>query len=114
MRFVDPLPTAPSHIHNPGCSLATEPNILDIILFPFLLFSLVLTSDETLHWKYLFVCLLFPQQEKDRMDIYHKIFEVARRNILHTAPFDTTNLNDRPRILDVGCGTGIWAIDMAE
>lgn len=53
------------------------------------------------------------QEEKDRMDIYHKIMEVARRGQLHTAPI-YVNPHDPPRILDLGCGTGIWAIDMAE
>jgi predicted RNA methylase len=56
---------------------------------------------------------LFLQDEKDRMDIYHKIFEVARRGVLHVTPI-VENDNDRARILDLGCGTGIWAIDMAE
>jgi hypothetical protein len=51
------------------------------------------------------------QDEKDRMDIYHKFFSVARRDVLHKAPFVTS---DHPSILDLGCGTGIWAIDMAE
>ena len=45
------------------------------------------------------------------MDIYHKLFLVARRDALHSAPIVTTHA---PRILDLGCGTGIWAIDMAE
>jgi len=53
------------------------------------------------------------QAEKDRMDIYHKLFEVARRGALHLAPI-TVNPYDPPRILDLGCGTGIWAIDIAE
>src|SRR4051794_6446889 len=52
------------------------------------------------------------QQEMDRMDIYHKFFLVARREVLHSAPF-TPNF-DGPRVLDLGTGTGIWAIDMAE
>jgi ubiquinone/menaquinone biosynthesis C-methylase UbiE len=46
------------------------------------------------------------------MDIFHKFFQVARKEKLHSAPF-TPNY-DGPRILDLGCGTGIWAIDMAE
>ena len=52
-----------------------------------------------------------PQAEMDRMDIYHKLFLVARHEQLHKAP-----LLQSPdiRILDVGTGTGIWAIDMAE
>ncbi|KAI9730150.1 MAG: hypothetical protein M1818_008244 [Claussenomyces sp. TS43310] len=48
----------------------------------------------------------------DRMDIFHKFFQVARREQLHSAPL-TPNY-DGPRILDLGCGTGIWAIDMAD
>ena len=45
------------------------------------------------------------------MDIYHQFFAVARRNQLHQAPVQPQL---QPRILDIGCGTGIWAIDMAE
>jgi len=52
------------------------------------------------------------EQEMDRMDIFHKFFQVARHEVLHTAPF-TPNY-DGPRILDIGTGTGIWAIDMAD
>ncbi|KAL9089236.1 MAG: hypothetical protein Q9165_005804 [Trypethelium subeluteriae] len=51
------------------------------------------------------------QAEMDRMDIYHKLFLVARRDSLHLAPIVTRTT---PRILDLGCGTGIWAIDMAD
>jgi 2-polyprenyl-3-methyl-5-hydroxy-6-metoxy-1,4-benzoquinol methylase len=47
------------------------------------------------------------------MDIYHKIFEVARKGKLHSAPVHYDH-NSELRILDLGCGTGIWAIDMAE
>ena len=53
------------------------------------------------------------QDEMDRMDIYHKIFSVARREALHSTIF-TQNYDKGPRVLDLGCGTGIWAIDMAE
>lgn len=53
------------------------------------------------------------QPEKDRMDIYHQFFAVARRGQLHQAPVPSEP-HLQPRILDVGCGTGIWAIDMAE
>lgn len=54
------------------------------------------------------------QPEKDRMDIYHKLFLVARRDQLHSAPVPPDARWGPPRILDLGCGTGIWAIDMAE
>ena len=57
---------------------------------------------------YMYPC---DELEKDRMDIYHKLFTVARRDQLHQAPIPQ---HWEPRILDVGCGTGIWAIDMAD
>lgn len=57
---------------------------------------------------YMYPC---DEPEKDRMDIYHKLFLVARRDQLHQAPIPP---NWDPRILDLGCGTGIWAIDMAD
>jgi hypothetical protein len=51
------------------------------------------------------------EPEKDRMDIYHKLFAVARRDMLHQAPVPQ---HGETRILDLGTGTGIWAIDMAD
>lgn len=48
------------------------------------------------------------------MDLYHKLFEVARKGQLHQAPLNYGPRHEPPRILDIGCGTGIWAIDMAE
>jgi len=52
------------------------------------------------------------KKEQDRLDIYHKMFLVTRQDELHRAPI-TRNYSP-PRILDLGTGTGIWAIDMAE
>lgn len=52
------------------------------------------------------------QTEKDRMDIYHKLFLVARKEKLHSTPF-VFSPDSKLRILDLGTGTGIWAIDMA-
>jgi trans-aconitate methyltransferase len=55
------------------------------------------------------------EAEKDRLDIYHHIFIVARgrdqygRERLHKAP-----IPDNARILDLGTGTGIWPMQMAE
>ncbi|MCJ1253639.1 Secondary metabolism regulator lae1 [Lignoscripta atroalba] len=58
---------------------------------------------------YMYPC---DEQEKDRMDIFHKLFLVARNESLHQAPLIPNY--DGPRILDLGTGTGIWAIDMAD
>jgi SAM-dependent methyltransferase len=55
------------------------------------------------------------QVECDRLDIMHKFFLVARQ--FEDPSFGglyTYQLPDRPRVLDLGCGTGIWAIDTAE
>ncbi|PUU78552.1 S-adenosyl-L-methionine-dependent methyltransferase [Tuber borchii] len=57
---------------------------------------------------------MYPNDEKeqDRLDIFHKMFLVARQEELHRAPI--TRNDSPPRILDLGTGTGIWAIDMAD
>lgn len=47
--------------------------------------------------------------EQDRLDLQHHIWQLLLDGSLHTAP-----LNDPSRILDLGTGTGIWAIDMAD
>ncbi|KAI1191788.1 S-adenosyl-L-methionine-dependent methyltransferase [Nemania serpens] len=62
--------------------------------------------------KYLLPC---DDVECDRLDIMHKFFLVTRQHEmpnfggLHSYP-----LPDQPKILDLGCGTGIWAIEMAD
>jgi len=43
------------------------------------------------------------------MDLHHEIILSLLNRKLHTAP-----LENPQRILDVGTGTGIWAIDMAD
>ncbi|KAK4105717.1 S-adenosyl-L-methionine-dependent methyltransferase [Parathielavia hyrcaniae] len=55
---------------------------------------------------------MFPidENELERLDVFHKVFSVARDEVLHSAPLHNP---DNPRVLDVGCGTGIWSIDMA-
>lgn len=52
------------------------------------------------------------QEESERLDVFHKLIQVVRPD----APF--YGLHQRPirpdRVLDLGCGTGIWIMDMAE
>ncbi|KAJ4298850.1 hypothetical protein N0V90_004093 [Kalmusia sp. IMI 367209] len=49
-------------------------------------------------------------EENDRLDLYHHIQTLSLNGELHLAP-----IGDHPqRILDVGTGTGIWAIDMGD
>jgi SAM-dependent methyltransferase len=49
-------------------------------------------------------------QEFDRLENAHKMYYALLRNQLYLAP-----ITDRPqRILDLGCGTGTWTIDMAD
>jgi SAM-dependent methyltransferase len=48
--------------------------------------------------------------EQDRMDLHHEILLLLLEGDLHKAPI----VSNPQKILDVGCGTGIWAIDMAD
>jgi ubiquinone/menaquinone biosynthesis C-methylase UbiE len=41
--------------------------------------------------------------------LHHEVFRVLLDNRLHLAP-----LENPASILDIGCGTGQWAMDMAE
>ncbi|KAF5121129.1 Secondary metabolism regulator LAE1 [Metarhizium anisopliae] len=56
---------------------------------------------------------IFPidEEERARLDVFHKIFLMARGDVLYSSPLDTTK---KLRILDLGTGTGHWSIDMAE
>jgi len=49
------------------------------------------------------------EKEQDRMDMHHEIMLMQLEGALYKAP-----LSNPHRILDVGTGTGIWAIDMAD
>jgi SAM-dependent methyltransferase len=50
------------------------------------------------------------EQEQQRLDLLHHLFKVVLGGELHLAPIAT----QPQRILDVGTGTGIWAVDMAD
>ena len=47
------------------------------------------------------------------MDIFHHLFLLASAQKLHQAPIMEKH-DGSTRILDLGTGTGIWAIDVAE
>lgn len=50
------------------------------------------------------------ENEMDREDIKHHITMLITKGQLHLAPIDP----NPQKILDIGTGTGIWAIDMAD
>lgn len=51
------------------------------------------------------------EQEQDRLDMFHHIFKLALGGKLFLAPIQ----REGPlRILDIGTGTGIWAIEMGK
>ncbi|CCX05523.1 Similar to Demethylmenaquinone methyltransferase; acc. no. Q9RRT0 [Pyronema omphalodes CBS 100304] len=49
------------------------------------------------------------EKEQDRLDLQHENMRLAWKEKLYEAP-----LEDPQRILDIGTGTGIWAIEMAD
>jgi methylase of polypeptide subunit release factors len=56
------------------------------------------------------VLIYDPQEELNRLDIFHKVFLLARDN----QPLQVKLERKAPRIMDIGTGTGIWAINVAE
>ena len=52
---------------------------------------------------------LLTSAEAERLRIFHQVFKELLDGSLYTAP-----LEDPKTILDIGTGTGDWAIDMAE
>ncbi|KAG9547240.1 methyltransferase LaeA, partial [Aureobasidium melanogenum] len=53
------------------------------------------------------------EEERHRMDVYHNLFYDKAGLSLHSARL-IPEVAHRPRIMDLGCGTGFWAIDMGE
>lgn len=50
------------------------------------------------------------QDEQDRMDLLHHVYRLLLGGKLHLAPIGETP----QRVLDLGTGTGIWAMDFAD
>ncbi|KAK7427272.1 hypothetical protein QQZ08_006208 [Neonectria magnoliae] len=50
------------------------------------------------------------EAQSEAMDIAHHMFTLAQDGKLHFAPLP----KDIQHVLDVGCGTGIWAVDFAD
>lgn len=53
------------------------------------------------------------EPELDRLDAMHKFFLVSRGYLLYSPHIDLDSISNL-RILDLGCGTGMWALDMAK
>ncbi|KAK4695491.1 hypothetical protein P7C71_g2270, partial [Lecanoromycetidae sp. Uapishka_2] len=49
------------------------------------------------------------ESEQDRLDLSHQMFKITMRDKIYWAPIDKP-----ARILDIGTGTGIWAIEMGD
>lgn len=54
------------------------------------------------------------QEEQGRLDLQHHIWRLLLGGRLFTAPLASPEGEDGLRILDLGTGTGIWAIDVAD
>ncbi|KXJ84626.1 methyltransferase LaeA, partial [Microdochium bolleyi] len=61
--------------------------------------------------QYVFPC---DQDELNRLDIFHKLITLARGHKEPNGGLFQHPLPQNPKIIDMGCGSGIWAVDMAE
>jgi len=51
------------------------------------------------------------ENEQERLDLQHRIYRIALNNHLYLCPIPNGEIHN---ILDVGCGTGSWCIDVAD
>ncbi|KAB8264050.1 S-adenosyl-L-methionine-dependent methyltransferase [Aspergillus pseudonomiae] len=49
------------------------------------------------------------EEEQDQMDLFHHIYSLILDGEIHVAP-----IKNAQRVLDIGTGTGIWAVDFAD
>ena len=57
-----------------------------------------------------FYILIIYQHELARLDLTHQLFRLLLDDKLYLCPLT----NPAPRVLDIGTGTGIWAIELGK
>ncbi|KAK0664980.1 Secondary metabolism regulator laeA [Lasiodiplodia hormozganensis] len=50
-------------------------------------------------------------EEIDRLNLQHRVWDIALSGTHYLAPLDLDSVHD---VLDVGCGTGAWCIELAD
>ena len=53
---------------------------------------------------------MISKSELDRLDVAHQMLKICLGDKLYLAPIG----DEKGRVLDIGCGTGIWAIEFAD
>ncbi len=51
------------------------------------------------------------ENEQDRLNLQHHLCRIALNGRLYLCPLPKDEIHD---VLDVGCGTGLWCIDVAD
>lgn len=54
------------------------------------------------------------EKEQERLDLFHHLFSLMLHGELFLAPIREEWRGKHKRVLDLGTGTGIWAIDLAD
>ena len=56
-------------------------------------------------------CNTYSRREQERLNVRH---ELSRRTLGGLLLYSQGSLPSAPRVLDIGTGTGVWAMDMAD